>query len=125
MGRLIAAAALAAVVIVVLAAGCTYQPRIQIGCTGSMEPTLSCRESYPVEDVGPESAPLAVGQIIAFQACFRDRSPGMTRFVHRIIDVRTVDGETEYRTKGDANERADSCWVKHERIYQVLLHELR
>ncbi|MCY4623941.1 MAG: signal peptidase I [Chloroflexi bacterium] len=114
----------AAVVVYIVFQACTYQPYIQIGCTGSMEPALSCGDRYAVEDVGPESVPLAVGQIVVFQACFRDRSPGMTQFVHRIIDVRTVDGETEYRMKGDANKLPDSCWVKHERVYQVLLHKL-
>ena len=47
-----------------------------------------------------------------WRACLHDRLPGMTEFVHRIIATRTVDGKTEYRTKGDANESPDSCWVK-------------
>ena len=47
---------------------------------------------------------LDVGQIIIFE---RDDS----RFVHRIVEIEHINGETRYYTKGDANDRRDSGHV--------------
>jgi signal peptidase I len=50
-----------------------------------------------------EAAGLAVGDIIAYQT-----DEGKTRITHRILSVRTFDGEQLFTMKGDANASPDA-----------------
>ena len=36
--------------------------------------------------------------------------------IHRVIEVAESDGRVAFRTKGDANDFADDCWITPERI---------
>ena len=75
---------------------------LHVGCTGSMEPTLSCGDKVRVVPVD-ENTPLAVGDIIVF-----GRSANMT-IIHRIVGTTiSITGKTLYHTKGDyAKDRDD------------------
>ena len=44
--------------------------------------------------------------------------------VHRVVDVRQINGVVYYITKGDANENADSGFITAENIRGVVLFKL-
>lgn len=75
--------------------------------SGSMEPKIPVGSMVYVKK-NPEN--LKVGDVITFQLS------GDVRGTHRIIEILEENGETAYRTKGDANEEADSVPVSAERI---------
>ena len=78
---------------------------LHVGCTGSMEPTLSCGDKVRVVPVD-ENTPLAVGDIIVFS-----RSATMT-IIHRIVGTTTsTTGKTLYYTKGDYGKARDERGV--------------
>lgn len=79
-------------------------------CTGSMEPTISCLdEVIHLTDFDPEA--IDVGHIIGFRGCNSGR---WTR--HRVIEVKSANGNRYFRTKGDANREADSCWTQQDSV---------
>ncbi len=71
--------------------------------TGSMRPSIEPGDLVIVKDIKPEE--VQVGQVITFK---RDNS---TLITHRVVDV--IDEETiMFKTKGDANNVADSNLVQ-------------
>ena len=48
--------------------------------------------------------PIRNGQIIIF------KSDGL-QYVHRVIDIKDINGEIRYYTKGDANEKEDKGYI--------------
>ena len=111
-----------------------FRQTLEVGCTGSMEPTLSCGDVIVVSSVGTTSPALERGDLIVFPRCPEDRLrntrlAGLGSFahldqatvVHRIIEVGTDrNGDLAYRTKGDANTRAEPCWTKHRNVLFVV-----
>lgn len=67
---------------------------------------------------GYSAQELEVGQIILFE---RDGAI----IVHRISDIKSVNGETRYYTKGDANDIADEGYITDEQIVGVSLLPLK
>ena len=51
-----------------------------------------------------------VGDVIVFS------KSGNAKIVHRVAEIKTVDGELRYITKGDANEDVDSGYITDEQI---------
>lgn len=72
--------------------------------TGSMDPTIPPGSQVVVKPLTPEQTKnLESGQVITFLP-----EPGKDDMVtHRIVDVAVSDGETVYRTQGDANNAPD------------------
>ena len=110
-----------------------FRHTLDVGCTGSMEPTLSCGDKIVVSLVGTTSPALELGDAIVFPQCPEDwlrytrwRGPGSNAHaevmvVHRIIEVGTDrNGDLAYRTRGDANTRAEPCWTKHRNVRFVV-----
>ena len=110
-----------------------FRHTLDVGCTGSMEPTLSCGDKIVVSLVGTTSPALELGDVIVFPQCPEDRlrytrwrGPGSNAHaevmvVHRIIEVGTDrNGDLAYRTRGDANTRAEPCWTKHRNVRFVV-----
>lgn len=84
--------------------------------TGSMEPVIP---TGSVVFIWPQSD-YVVGDIITFK---RAESRLEMPITHRIVEVETVDGQTRYRTKGDANDGADAEPVLQGEVYgQVVAH---
>lgn len=92
-------------------------------CTGSMEPAITCLDSATW--VAPaDPADIVVGTTISFDPnCFEENVDGR-RTAHRVAATKVVNGVTYYWPKGDANERADGCWVPYSNVagYLVELH---
>ena len=93
-------------------------------CTGSMEPAITCLDSATW--IAPaDPADIVVGATISFDPnCFEGDVDGR-RTAHRVAATKVVNGVTYYWPKGDANERADGCWVPYSNVhgYLVELHK--
>ena len=87
-----------------------YKPFIVL--SGSMEPSIMTGDMVFVKETDPDS--LKVGDVIAYKS-------GSAVVTHRIVEVKSENGETRYVTQGDANNAADQGMVKPadvEGIYQ-------
>lgn len=87
-----------------------YKPFIVL--SGSMEPSIMTGDMVFVKETDPDS--LKVGDVIAYKS-------GSAVVTHRIVEVKSENGETRYVTQGDANNAADQSLVKLadvEGIYQ-------
>ena len=87
-----------------------YKPFIVL--SGSMEPSITTGDMVFVKETDPDS--LKVGDVIAYKS-------GSAVVTHRIVEVKSENGETRYVTQGDANNAADQGMVKPadvEGIYQ-------
>ena len=83
--------------------------------SGSMAPAIHTGDLVIDNRVSSAEARwLTAGQIISFHA-----APGAKTITHRIAQVVSVGGETEYVTKGDANAAADSVRVVPSQIEGV------
>ena len=52
---------------------------------------------------------IEIGQVIIFNR------EGM-QIVHRVVDIKNINGETRYTTKGDANQENDDGYITNEDI---------
>ena len=87
-----------------------YKPFIVL--SGSMEPSIMTGDMVFVKETDPDS--LKVGDVISYKS-------GSAVVTHRIVEVKSENGETRYVTQGDANNAADQGMVKPadvEGIYQ-------
>ena len=87
-----------------------YKPFIVL--SGSMEPSIMTGDMVFVKETDPDS--LKVGDVSAYKS-------GSAVVTHRIVEVKSENGETRYVTQGDANNAADQGMVKPadvEGIYQ-------
>ncbi|MDE2899970.1 MAG: hypothetical protein OXN15_02955, partial [Chloroflexota bacterium] len=82
-------------------------------CTGSMEPKLTCLDTVTyLLDFDP--ADIVPGTMISFEsrACWPN-DPSHSYTGHRVMNIRVTGGIYYYWPKGDANSKADGCWVPH------------
>ena len=83
----------------------------------SMVPTLQIGDLLVLRGM-PEDQ-IQVGHIIVFkdtETYLHTDNP----IVHRIIDIREVDGELQFYTQGDANPTADSGYRRYDEIIGVM-----
>jgi len=80
--------------------------------SGSMEPTIMTGDAIVNKRVDGE---LKIGDIVTY----RSEDPYFygIMITHRIIDIKTENGETVYVTKGDDNATRDRLPVKRNQIY--------
>ena len=94
----------------------------QIICgTDSMRPTFDCSDKVIVYE--PEFNHINERDIIIFKERLTPLCNRYTgeRIIHRIIEVKEMDGEIVFETKGDGNNLSDNCLVKFEDItYKVI-----
>ena len=94
----------------------------QIICgTDSMRPTFDCSDKVIVYE--PEFNHINERDIIIFKERLTPLCNRYTgeRIIHRIIEVKEMDGEIMFETKGDGNNLSDNCLVKFEDItYKVI-----
>ena len=83
--------------------------RTSFGCTGSMEPKLTCLdEATYLTNFQPSE--ITVGTVISFtpiEECKLDSE----RVAHRVMEIKIVEGIHYYWPKGDNNRKADNCWI--------------
>lgn len=78
-----------------------YKPFIVL--SGSMEPEIMTGDMVFVKETDAEN--LKKGDVISFK-------DGEAVVTHRIIDVKSENGEVRYETQGDANDSPDQTLVK-------------
>lgn len=103
----------AAVVVPRLSGATTYTV-----LTGSMSPayppgTLLVVRPVPLTDI-------AVGSVVTYQL----ESGKATVVTHRVVEVSTLDGETVFRTQGDANPTPDRAWLRSVQVRGVVWYSL-
>ena len=94
---------------------CEFKYGILIIGSGSMTGTINKGDAIVFEKYDGQEE-LEAGQVIVF-------SDGKLQIVHRIIDVKLVNGITRYITKGDANVEKDPGYITKENI--VALYKFR
>ncbi len=85
---------------IALAALPSFDMRLLVVLSGSMEPTIDTGDAVVVRTADP--ATVGIGDVITFHGYGAERLT-----THRVIDVRDVDGNRHFRTQGDANETPD------------------
>ena len=97
---------------------------------------ISCQFKYGLLVVGSESMTGTVdkgdaiiyveytGQVIRDEEIAVFKSGGTT-YIHRVIDIENIDGQTRYYTKGDANEDQDAGFVTNGDIIGVVTHKIK
>ena len=98
-GVTVGASLLATIVLIGLPfLGRSLDHRTVIVTTGSMTPTIDPGDAIVLEEASSDE--IDVGDAITYGT-----SEGLV--THRVVAVRTIDGETWFQTKGDANEFPD------------------
>ncbi len=88
--------------------------------TSSMQPAISESTCIITKEV-PQSE-LKVGDIITFVS--EDEAIYGFYNTHRIYEIVEEDGETKYRTKGDANPAPDQYLVSYDQVTGILVGEI-
>lgn len=85
-------------------------------CTGSMEPKITCLdEAIWLMNFDPED--IIVGSVISFKPnneC--DFSSAIGNRSHRVTSVKQESDIYYFKTKGDANEMDDGCWIPQQDV---------
>jgi len=106
ISKIIFASILAAIVMIV---SCQFRYGLLVIGSGSMTGTINMGDAIFFEKY-QENEVIELGQIIIF-------NKENIHVVHRVIDIKTVNGETRYITKGDANEQIDEGYITTKDIY--------
>ena len=90
-------------------------------CTGSMEPKITCLDSAEfLNNFKPED--IVVGTIISFTEPPECNPSGDDSYIsHRVIEVKVENGKYYFKTKGDANEHADECWIPEDLVDSYMI----
>lgn len=84
--------------------------------SNSMAPKINKGDLLFVQGRDPED--IIEGDIIVFDADWSGAPD--EPIVHRVVDIRKVGGDWEFRTKGDANNDKDEDWVDEDDILGVV-----
>ncbi len=86
-------------------------------CTGSMEPKITCLDTMTwLTDFDP--ADITVGTIIVYSpSCYG--APYET--AHRVTQIQGAAGVYSFRTKADAADSDDGCWIPQENVSGYLI----
>ncbi|TGD13098.1 signal peptidase I [Brevibacterium sp. S111] len=86
--------------------------------SGSMEPTIPTGSIVVSQHVGADD--VAFGDVITYQL----KSGEPLTVTHRVVGVDIVEGQTRYRTQGDANNAEDPLPVRPEQIRGVVIYHI-
>jgi signal peptidase len=85
----------------------------------SMAPNINKGDLLFIQGKDPED--IEVGDVIVFDADGLWSGAPEEPIVHRVVDIRKVDDDWEFRTKGDANNDKDEEWIPEKRIKGVVI----
>lgn len=91
---------------------CQFRYGILVIATGSMTGTIDKGDAIVFEQTEHHGEPIKVGDIVIFVK-------NNKQWVHRIIDIKNVNGTTRYTTKGDANKQEDEGYITDSDIIGV------
>ncbi len=89
-------------------------------CTGSMRPTITCRDSATATRDFTASQ-VSVGSIAVFSPSSCSAMRGGRGIAHRVIEKELRDGTWYFRFQGDANTNPDPCWFPFSAINYLIL----
>lgn len=95
---------------VIMLVSCQFKYGIIVIGSGSMTGTIDKGDSIIFEKY--DNTKLKTGQVIIFE---KDGE----RIVHRIIEIKNVNGEKRYITKGDMNQKADENYITNDKIIGI------
>jgi signal peptidase len=88
----------------------------------SMSPAIDAGDVVFVAD--EPTAEISEGDVITFASADIAAGTGSSLVTHRVVDVVERDGQTAFRTKGDANEEADQELVSPRNVVGVVSFHL-
>jgi len=91
---------------------CQFKYGILVIGSGSMTGTINKGDAIFYESYDEQKDVIDVGQVIVFNQDNR-------KIVHRVVDVKRVNGETRYTTKGDANQKEDDGYITDEDVFGI------
>jgi signal peptidase len=89
---------------------CKFKYGMLVIASGSMTGTINRGDAIIFEDY--EGQTISTGEVIIFE---KDNM----NVVHRVIDMKLVNGEYRYYTKGDANQHADEGYITNNEIVGI------
>lgn len=96
--------------LIIMLISCKFKYGILVIASGSMTGTINKGDAVVFESYDGQK--ISTGQVIIF-------AKNNMSVVHRVIDVKQVDGEYRYYTKGDANQQADSGYITNKDIIGI------
>ena len=100
-----------AIIIFGMIISCQFKYGALVIATGSMTGTINIGDAVLFEKYDNQE-PIEVDQVIIF-------NQGGVQVVHRVIDIKVVNGQKRYITKGDANENNDQGYITDSEIYGI------
>ena len=91
---------------------CQFEYGILVIGSGSMTGTINKGDAIFYESYDRQEDVINEGQIIVFNQDDR-------KIVHRVIDLKRVNDEIRYTTKGDANQKEDDGYITDEDIFGI------
>lgn len=95
----------------VMLISCQFRYGLLVIATESMTGEINKGDAVVFEQYDGRN--IKEGQVIVFS---KDKN---TRVVHRVVEIKIIDGEYRYYTKGDANESMDSGYVTRSQIVGI------
>ncbi len=86
---------------------CQFRFRMLVVATESMTGSIDKGDSIIYEEYDGQA--IEKGQVIVFE---KDK----TVYIHRVVDIESIDGQVRYYTKGDANDANDTGFITNENI---------
>lgn len=107
---------LTAMILIIMLISCEFKYGLLIIGSGSMKGTIDVGDAVIYESY--ENQKINEQQVIIFE---KDN----IRVVHRVIDIKEVNGVKRYYTKGDANTQKDAGYVTKEEIFGVVKFKIK
>lgn len=101
---------------IIMLISCQFKYGILVVGSGSMTGSIDKGDIVFFERY--EEQEIQKGQVIIFES-------GKARVIHRVIDIKNVNGQIRYFTKGDANDKMDDGYVTNETIFGVSLFKIK
>ena len=95
------------ITLLIMLISCQFRYGILVIGSGSMTGTLNIGDAVIFESYDDQK--IVEGQVIIFDYNGLDT-------IHRVVEVKNVNGEYRYYTKGDANKRRDADYATEEEI---------
>ena len=98
-------------IIMAMLISCQFEYGILVIGSGSMTGAINKGDAVFYEQYDGHEE-IEIGQVIIFDQDER-------KIVHRVVDIKKVNGETRYTTKGDANQEHDDGYITNEDIFGI------
>ena len=102
--------------LIIMLISCQFKYGVLVIGSGSMTGTIDKGDVVLFESYDDQE--IKKGQVIIFIS-------GNSKIIHRVIDIKNVNGQNRYFTKGDANDKMDEGYITNNEIYGVSLFKIK